>query len=130
MTFEDILALLGACAMVVAVLFFTYYASRWYARRLSGTGGSAGSGRHIRFIDRASLSAGAALVIIRVGAETDGRYYLIGISEKNMQLICELPDFTPGQNSESQPGSFAKLFSGLLAKRQTPQTDEKGDDAQ
>lgn len=59
-------------------------------------------------------------------AQIGEHYYLIGVSEQNMQLICELPDFVPDTESQQRSAlSFGQVFSEMLHRRGK---DEKGDD--
>jgi len=110
--------MIGALAIIVLMLILTYYASRWYARRMST---SPGSGRYIRFCDRVAVGQGSSLAIVQVGE----KYYLLGISEKNMQLICELPDFQPGEDGLDKTPSFGRMFSDLLRKNRDGGKEEE-----
>ena len=105
----DVLSVAGAFAVIALVLVLTYYASRWYARRMNA---APGSGRYIKFCDRVSAGQSSSLAIVQVGEQ----YYLLGISDKNMQLICELPGFTPEEEGPQAPPSFGRMFSDLLRK--------------
>lgn len=122
MGFWDVMSVVGAFAVIILVLFLTYYASRWYAKRMNA---APGSGKYIKFCDRASIGQNSALVIAKIGT----RYYLLGISERNMQLICELPDFEPEEEGEQPPASFGRIFADLLGKgRGKPQDGGDGSD--
>lgn len=114
----DVLTMIGAFAIIVLMLVLTYYASRWYARRMST---SPGSGRYIKFCDRVAVGQGSSLAIVQVGE----KYYLLGISEKNMQLICELPDFQPGEDGLDKTPSFGRMFSDLLRKNRDGGKEEE-----
>lgn len=119
----DILSILGAFAVIILVLVLTYKASRWYARRM---GGAIGSGKYIKFHDRAALGGGnASLVITQVGEE----YYLLGISDHNVQLICKLDAFDPDAHLlQQQPSSFGKLFGDMLRKGKPQSGEPEGGD--
>lgn len=75
-----ILALLGT----TCVLIMTYYASRWYARRM----GPGGAGKHLKIIDRLPVTKGSSICIL----ELSGRQYLMGISESSVQILKELEE--------------------------------------
>ena len=114
----DVMTLMGALAIIILMLLGAYYATRWYARRM---GGSFGMGKYIKVIDRAPMGA-ASLAIV----EIDGKYYLIGLSERNIQLLQELADFTESA-PPSQKGTFGQLFGDLLEKaRQKRSSGEDG----
>lgn len=114
----EVLSMAGAFAVIALMLVLTYYASRWYARRMSA---APGSGRYIKFCDRVPVGQGSSLAIVQVG----GKYYLLGISDKNMQLICELSDFEPEENGPETPPSFGRMFSDLLRKNRDGEKEEE-----
>ena len=86
--------------------------------------GGAIGGKHIKMLDRAHLGGNSYLAIVQVG----GCYYLIGVSEKNMELICELADFDPPNPTDSPTKGlpFGQIFSDLLEKAKGKK--EKGDE--
>lgn len=113
MGFWDILSAIGSLVLIVAILVLTYFASRWYARRM----GAGGAGRHIRIIDRAPVGARASVAIVRV----EDKHYLIGIGDKGVDMLCELPDFAPRLSAEEEKDqSFRRLFSDLMDKARQP----------
>jgi len=106
---SDILTGVGALATLFGVLVLTYYGTRWYARRVGGYG----AGKDIKVHERVPLGSNAYLAIIEVGA----RYYLIGVSEKGVNLLNELEGFTPA--SDARPHSkvpFEKLLADMMQK--------------
>ena len=111
----DVLSLMGAIAIIIIMLVGVYYASRWYARRM---GGSFGMGKYIKVIDRAQMGAAAIAIV-----EIDSRYYLIGLSERNVQLLCELPDFSPDERTAAK-GNFGQIFGDFLEKARRGKTDK------
>lgn len=96
---------------VVLVLVLTYFATRWFARR---AGAGAASGRAMHIVDRVTVAQGAHLLIVEVG----GAYYLLGVGDKNVNLITKLDDFrldaTPAANT---PPSFRDLLQDMLPAR-------------
>lgn len=107
--FYDGMTLVGSIVVMVLVLILTFYGSRWYAGRLK----QSSSGRHIKIVDRASVGPGCSLIV----AQTGSKFYLIGASEKNMQLLCELdsvdielPDIP------EKPLPFSQLLQNVLTK--------------
>lgn len=62
------LALIG----IVCVILLTYYASKWYARKM----GTIAGGKHIRIVDRLMVSKTGSVMIIDV----EGTQYLIGLT--------------------------------------------------
>ena len=115
----DLLTGIGILATLAGVLVLTYYAPRWYARRMSG---GALSGRHIIVHERVPMGNHASLAIV----EVDGRFYLIGVSERGVQLVSVLEDFAPLPDARADSKvPFGKLFAELLAK--TGKGSAKGD---
>lgn len=113
MGFWDILSALGSIVLIVLALLCTYCVTRWYARRFR----AAGAGRYIRVVDRAALDHGASLVLV----EVEGRYYLLGLSEKNLQLLSELPGLTPAEPPAAEPAvPFERLFRELTGRAKEP----------
>ena len=112
----DIFTMIGSFILIILVLFAAWYATRWYARRMGPSIG----GRSIRVVDRANLANNAAIVI----AEICGRYYLFGVSERQVSLIQELPDFQE-EHPPEQNASFQKLFQKLVAGKLAGSPKEK-----
>jgi flagellar biosynthetic protein FliO len=116
--FYDGMQIIGSLVIMAAVVAVTYYASRWYARRM----GKAVSGKHIKLVDRISLGVGSSAVVLQAGE----RYYLVGVSDKNIQLICELEDFEPGPEEDVTQAAFGRLFSGFLARGKAVNSKDDG----
>lgn len=107
--FYDGMTLIGSLVVMVAVLVLTYYASRWYAGRMSKTA----TGKHIKIVDKVTAGPGCALIVVQAGE----RFYLLGQSDKNLQLICELTDFTPDiADVPAAQAPFAQLLNNLIKK--------------
>jgi flagellar biosynthetic protein FliO len=101
----DALSMVGSLVLILLVLVLTYYATRWYARRM----GSTGMGKHIKVIDKQALNAGTSLAVVEIG----GQYYLLGVGDKSVRLLTELSgDF--GQLTQEAPQQAAAPFSQVL----------------
>jgi flagellar biosynthetic protein FliO len=110
MSFFDIMSLVGALVVILAALALLYYASRWYVKRTGGGGG----GKYVKIIDRTPLAQGSALCIAKIG----GRYYMLGISDKAVTMLGELPDFQEREESAGQTGaSFSQIMRGAMGNR-------------
>ncbi|MDR2932584.1 MAG: flagellar biosynthetic protein FliO [Oscillospiraceae bacterium] len=121
MGFLDILSLLGSVLLIVAVLVLTYYASRWYARRM----GAGGPGKYVGVVDKTALGQGSAVYIVKVG----GKYYMLGVGDKSVSMLCELADF----EETAQPGAvpdvpFRQVMRGFMDK--TGLSKKKEDDGE
>lgn len=96
-----ILSLLG----VVVVLIITYYGTKLIAKNSLGNTGSS----YMKIIDKMSINQGASLLIV----EIDSKYFLISVSEKNIQIMKELEDFElveEVENNSCVPTKINGLF--------------------
>lgn len=105
----EVLSMMGSLVLIVLVLVLTYYATRWYARKM----GHAGAGKYIKVLDKTTLSAGSSVAVIKVG----DRYYLVGTGDKQVNLLSELEDFQE-INPQQMTGdaSFSKMFKNVMDK--------------
>lgn len=120
MGFIDVLSAIGSIVLIALVLVLTYVASRWYARRMSGSA----MGKYVKVVDRMALGQGVSLVISQVGE----RFYLLGVSDKNVQLITELVDFDLGTSPETM--GLSAPFGDTLRQwmDKVKKTQQKKDD--
>lgn len=106
----NVMSIIGTLVLIVLILVLTYFASRWYARRMGVSGG----GRLVKILDRTSLGQSSSLIVVQVAE----KYFLIGVSEKNMQMLCELEDFAQYIDghppADSPAASFKDLLNGLM----------------
>jgi len=109
MSILDVMSAIGSVVIIILVLVLTYYATRWYARRLNG-GAGAGSGKYVKILDRANTGGASSLLVVQVGDQ----YYLVGVGEKNVQLLCELKDFDRFMGENPLPTSTQAPFGSLL----------------
>ena len=118
--FRDIASLTGSVLLIIGVLIFTYYGTRWYAKRMGNTHGQ---GKYVRVIDRTGLGQGTAVLIVKVGE----KYYLLGAGDKNVSMLTELESFveTP-QHQESMDASFKQLFGSVMEKLKKPGSNNNG----
>ena len=77
---EQISQIFGLLAVLVAIIFAAYFATKYLANK--ATGGS-GKTRHFRVIDRFSISKDKMFVLVAVGETV----YLIGVTNQGMTLI-------------------------------------------
>lgn len=81
---EDIFSMFLAMAGIICVVILTYYASKWYARKM----GTVAGGKHIRIVDRLMVGKAGAILIIDV----EGRQYLVGANDHSIELLKELEE--------------------------------------
>lgn len=103
--FGDIISMLFALIGTVCIIVLTYFASKWYARKMGPIAG----GKHIKVVDRLVVSKTGSILIIDI----KGRQYMMGISDQNVQILKELEETIPlSMNSESAGDGFKGLVSG------------------
>ncbi len=93
---EYLLSMSLARAGIACVIILTYYASKWYARKM----GTAAGGKHIRVIDRLIIGKNGAIMIIDV----DGTQYLIGANEHSISILKELDEPIALQSADLSAG--------------------------
>ena len=93
MLVEDIFSMLFALIGMICIIVLTYFASRWYARKMGPIAG----GRHIKVVDRLVVSKTGSILIVDIG----GRQYMLGVSDQNVQILMELSETIPLGDHES-----------------------------
>ena len=102
---DIIVPLIGA----ICVIFLTYYASKWYARKM----GSVSGGKHIKIIDRQMVSKTGSIMIIDV----EGIQYLISANEQSVRILRQLKEPILVQSPEdSAKSSFQTMLKPFLSK--------------
>lgn len=111
----DIISMLFALIGTVCIILLTYYASRWYAKRMGPIAG----GRHIKVIDRLVVSKNGSLLIV----EINGSQYLMGVSDQNVQILMQLEqNILPADQERGEGlkglvgGDGLKSFADVLKK--------------
>ncbi len=101
----DIFSMLFALIGTVCVILLTYYASKWYARKMGPIAG----GKHIKVVDRLVVSKTGSILIVDI----EGRQYMMGISDQNVQILMELDETIPLITDNMAGGDgFKGLISG------------------
>lgn len=107
--FSVVLALFGT----IAVLVFTYYGSRWYAKRVATASGNIPGGNHIKIIERLVVSKSSSILIVDI----QGEQLMIGVSEQNIQLLKTLDQpIILSEKKKTSNDSFAKILKSLSHK--------------
>ena len=83
----DIFSMLFALIGTVCVILLTYFASKWYAKKMGPIAG----GKHIKVVDRLVVSKSGSILIIDI----EGRQYMMGISDQNVQILMEFDETRP-----------------------------------
>lgn len=115
----DIFSMLFALIGTVCVIMLTYFASKWYAKKMGPIAG----GKHIKVVDRLVVSKSGSILIIDI----EGRQYMMGISDQNVQILMELDETIPLTMDQDFGGdglkglingdSFKSLVSAIKKRR-------------
>jgi flagellar protein FliO/FliZ len=99
---------LGLIAVLLAVLLFAYYATRYIGKKSGGLTRAA----HMRVKERVMLQKDKSVVLL----ETKDKYYLIGVTGQNIGLIAELnrEELKPLEPEEAEQKPFAKGVPGIM----------------
>lgn len=98
----DIFSMLFALIGTVCIIMLTYFASRWYARKMGPIAG----GRHIKVVDRLVVSKTGSILIVDI----KGRQYMMGVSDQNVQILMELDETIPLSSDHEIGGDGLKGF--------------------
>lgn len=96
-------------AGIILVLFLTYYGTRWISTKTNIASGS----KYMNIVDRIVIGQNKYLVI----AEITNKYYLLSITEKDVNIIKELDDFQLKHEEEKlEVMDFSSIINKLIKK--------------
>jgi len=98
--FSDLLQMLFALIGTVCVIILTYYASKWYARKMAPIVG----GKNIKVVDRLVVSKTGSLLIVDI----EGKQFLLGVSDQNVQVLMRLENTIPIPTEQTAGGNGLK----------------------
>lgn len=114
-------SLLGVLAVIVLILYFAYFATRWIGTH-SVPGGAGtlrmGGAEDLRILGQLGVGRNERLVLVRLGE----RCYLLGVTEHQITLLRELdgeeaaPWLAQGENAPAAPG-FMEVLSETLRRK-------------
>lgn len=100
----DFFSMLFALIGTVCIIMLTYFASKWYARRMGPIAG----GKHIKVVDRIVVSKTGSILII----DLKGRQYMLGVSDQSVQILKELDEAIPLPPDHTSGGDGLKGLIG------------------
>ena len=115
-------SLLGVLAVIVLILYFAYFATRWIGTHsVPGGAGTlrAGGAGDLRILGQLGVGRNERLVLVRLG----GRCYLLGVTEHQITLLRELdgeeaaPWLAQGESAGAAPGFMEVLGETLRRKK-------------
>lgn len=101
----DVFSMLFALIGTVCIIVLTYYASRWYARKMGPIAG----GKHIKVVDRLVVSKTGSILIVDIA----GKQYVMGVSDQKVDILMELDETIPFPADRGTGGDGLK---GLMDK--------------
>lgn len=111
---DYILTFLGLIIAIGVILLLSYIFSKYIGHKVMGYSNSA----NIKIIDRIAIGQDKSLAIVEVGK----KYYLIGISSSNINMLNELSlddlDNIQGSNKKGEEDlpQFKSVFTDILSK--------------
>ena len=114
-------SLLGVLAVIVLILYLTYFATRWIGSRgVPGGAGTllAGGAGDLRVLSQLGVGRNERLVLARLGE----RCYLLGVTEHQITLLRELdgeeaaPWLAQSESTPAAPG-FLEVLSETLRRK-------------
>lgn len=111
---DYILTFLGLIIAIGVILLLSYIFSKYIGHKVMGYSNSA----NIKIIDRIAIGQDKSLAIVEVGK----KYYLIGISSSNINMLNELSlddlDNIQGFNKKGEEDfpQFKSVFTDILSK--------------
>jgi len=81
---KEILSLIGSLIGVIGILVLTYFGTKWMASKVGATG--VVSSKYMKIVDRIAVGQNKSIVIVNIS----GKYYLVSITENNIELLKEL----------------------------------------
>lgn len=105
---NDVFSLLLSLLGIILILFSTYYSTKWLSTKTNLTMRS----RYMNIVDKIMLGQNKFLAI----AQICNKYYLISITEKNINIINELEDFRPLFDEKTDKMEFINVFKKVLKK--------------
>lgn len=107
---SGMLTAIGTLCIVALIIYFSYVAAKLVAK------GSfkAGHSRYMRMVDQLSVGQNRAVSVIQVG----DRYFLVGIAEKEIDMLAELEEegLIPLQTEEPDAQAPMPDFKDLMNK--------------
>lgn len=100
----DFFSMLFALIGTVCIIMLTYFASKWYAKKMGPIAG----GKYIKIVDRVVVSKTGSVLII----DLQGRQYMLGVSDQNVQILKELDEAIPLPPEHTAGGDGLKGLIG------------------
>ncbi len=111
---EEFITLILAFLAMCVVIYLSYVASKYIAKKSWGSSSS----KYIKIIDRAAVGREKSLIITQIGE----KYFLVAISENRMEKLAELTEEDlvlqeQAQVTAASPADFVNLLKNAMNKK-------------
>ncbi len=117
---DNFWSLLGILAVVILILWFAYYATKWIGTHGVPGGAAAcpgGGGGKLRILGQLGVGRNERLVLVRLNE----RCYLLGVTEHQITLLRELDGDEAAQwlteSKDGEPPGFLDVLGNTLRKK-------------
>lgn len=100
---KDIITLIVSIIGIIIVLYLTYYCTKWLSSKTALTMKS----KYMNVVDKLILGQNNYITIV----EINKKYYLVGITEKNISILEELDDFYPLPEAKEENFKFNDILN-------------------
>ncbi|MGL5972231.1 MAG: flagellar biosynthetic protein FliO [Oscillospiraceae bacterium] len=119
---EQIFAFIFTIFLIILVVIFTYYATRWMGSRM----GMKGTTKNIKIIDRIALAPDKSICIVDIA----GKKMVIGVTTNAVNKICDLDDSQIIEDNtingaKPQDFNFSKILKDTIKDTLTKVNDNK-----
>lgn len=114
--FTDILPMLFALVLIVLVMYLSFIFTKYIGKKMN----THTKLNNIKVIEQVALGQEKALLI----ADICGKFYLIGASSQNIEILKELEDVNLEQEKPNVKIDFANILDNILKKQKHAAGDE------
>ena len=100
---KDIISLVISILGIIIVLYLTYYCTKWLSTKTT----IAVKSRYMNVVDKLMLGPNNFIAIV----EINSKYYLIGITEKDINILKESEDFHQLLNDKECSNTFNNILN-------------------
>lgn len=121
MSFHELMTLVGAMVVIISAILLLYAFGKWYSKRMGID--IKNKGQYIKVVDRASIGQNMSIAVV----ETAGEHFLLGISDKNIQLISKLENFKEVSEVAAEQKGFSDILKDFIVKPLSPERTSRGE---
>lgn len=101
---KEIFSLILSIIGIILVLYLTYYGTKWLSTKTI----LANKSNYMNIVDKIMLGPNKYIAIVEITSQ----YYLISITESNINILKELEDFQELPNiDQDAPETFSKILN-------------------